>query len=241
MTQTLTIARRELTNLFYSPVGYVVLGLFAIATSLIFLLWFSPDQPASMQISNWWVVWFMIFLLPATSMRLLSEEYRSGTIETLMTAPISDTQVIVGKWLGAMGFMLALSAPLWAQVLVVELAGNPDWGPIRTGFLGLLLVGSLYLAIGTFASAATANQINAFLLTVAVISVFTFVTLFLPRVRFIQDIDALREAMYFANINSQFDDFNRGLIDTSNVMFFVSGTALFLFFAVLILQSRRWR
>lgn len=241
MSQTLTIARRELTNLFYSPIGYVVLGLFAIATSLTFLQWFAPDRPANMEFSNWWVVWFMIFLLPAVSMRLISEEYRSGTIETLMTAPISDAQVIVGKWLGAMGFMLALSVPLWVQVFVIKLNGNPDMGPILTGFFGLLLVGSMYLAIGTFASAATANQINAFLLTVAIISVFTFVTLHLPRVQYIQDHDFLVHTIYFANINAQFNDFNRGLIDTSNVVFFVSGTAVFLFLAVKLLESRRWR
>lgn len=256
MSQTLTIARRELTNLFYSPIGYVVLGLFAIATSLTFVQWFAPDRPANMEFSNWWVVWFMIFLLPAVSMRLISEEYRSGTIETLMTAPISDAQVIVGKWLGAMGFMLALSVPLWVQVFVLGQTtrgaadsnsilaiffGTVDIGPILTGFFGLLLVGSMYLAIGTFASAATANQINAFLLTVAIISVFTFVTLHLPRVQYIQDHDFLVHTIYFANINAQFNDFNRGLIDTSNVVFFVSGTAVFLFLAVKLLESRRWR
>ncbi|MCC6679340.1 MAG: ABC transporter permease subunit [Phycisphaeraceae bacterium] len=241
MTQTLTIARRELTSLFFSPIGYVVIGLFAIATTLIFFLWFTPDAPAGMEVSFWWVVWFMIFLLPATSMRLLSEEYRSGTIETLMTSPLSDAQVILGKWLGVMGFLLVLSVPLWIQALVIELNGSPDPGPILTGFLGLLLVGSLYLAIGAFASAATENQVNAFLITVAVISIFTFVTRFLPYAAFVKNNDFLRNTMFFANINTQFEDFNRGLIDTSNIVFFVSATIFFLFLAVMLLQSRRWR
>ena len=241
MSQTLTIARRELTSIFFSPIGYVVLGLFAIATTLIFFLWFQPDQPANMQISFWWVVWFMIFLLPATSMRLLSEEYRSGTIETLMTSPISDAQVICGKWLGVMGFLLILSLPLWLQALVIELNGAPDPGPLLTGFLGLLLVGALYLAIGACASAATENQVNAFLVTVAIISLFTFVTRFLPYADVVKNNDFLRNTMFFANINDQFDTFNRGLIDTSNIVFFVSATILFLFLAVMLLQSKRWR
>jgi len=239
MSQTLTIARRELSSLFYSPIAYVVIALFAIGSTLIFFMGFAPGYPASMRSTYQGVIWLMIFLVPAISMRLLSEEYRAGTIESLMTSPISDAQVVIGKWLGAMGFFVALTTPMWIHIFVLELNGDLDWGPIITGYLGLLLVGSLYLAIGTFASATTQNQIIAFLVTMAMVCALTFLTYYLPQAQFIGD--AIRDVLYFTNINLQFEDFNKGLIDTSNIVYFLAGTVLFLFFAVLLLQSRRWR
>src|SRR5687767_12940273 len=108
MKQTLTIARRELSSLFFSPVAYLVLGLFAFGASIIFIWNFGPSQPATLRPTFEALFWLMIFLVPAISMRTLADEFRSGTIETLMTAPISDAQVVIGKWLGAMGFFLAL-------------------------------------------------------------------------------------------------------------------------------------
>ncbi|MCH7865243.1 MAG: ABC transporter permease [Proteobacteria bacterium] len=108
MPHVLTIAKRELSSLFFSPVAYVVLGLFGFGTALLFLAGFGPGAPAEMRSLLWSVLWLMIPLVPAISMRLISEEFRSGTIEPLMTLPISDTQVVLGNWLGALGFFLAL-------------------------------------------------------------------------------------------------------------------------------------
>jgi ABC-2 type transport system permease protein len=116
---------------------------------------------------------------------------------------------------------------------------DPDLGPMIVGLLGLVLVGGLYLAIGTFASASSENQIIAFLLSIFVICGITFLTFFLPQASFIGP--GIREALFYLNVNLQFEDFGKGLLDTSNVVFFVSGTALFLFFAVKLLESKRWR
>lgn len=239
MNQVLAIAKRELTSLFYSPIAYVVLGLFALGTTLIFFISFAPGQPAGLRPTLEGVVWLMIFLVPAISMRLISEELRSGTVEPLMTAPVSDVQVVTGKWLGAMGFFAALLTPLVVLVLVLEGVSDPDYGPLASGLLGLLLIGSLYLAIGTFASAATQNQIIAFMLTVFIICLFTVAMFFLAQASFIGP--GLRQAMFYLNVNMQFEDFNKGLIDTSNFVYFASGTAVFLFLAVKMLESRRWR
>ena len=235
----MTIARRELVGLFYSPIAYVVLALFALGSSLIFVDGFGAGAAATMRGTFGGVVWLMIFLVPAISMRLVSEEFRSGTIEPLMTAPISDAQVIAGKWLGAMGFFLVLLVPLVIQAMVLEMTASPDRGPIFTGLLGLALVGGLYLAIGIFASATTQNQIIAFLLTVFIISLLTFGMFFLPRAGFVGP--GLREAMFYLNVNGQYEDFNKGLIDTSNFVYFATGIGLFLFLAVKVLESRRWR
>ncbi len=240
MNQTIAIARRELTSLFFSPIAYVVLGLFALGTTMLFLQGFRPGQPASLQSTFFAIVWLAIFLVPAISMRLLSEEFRSGTIETLMTAPVSDAQVVLGKWLGAMGFFaVLLLVPVLVFVVLLEATGTPDYGPILTGVVGLLLVGGLYLAIGTFTSAATENQIIAFIVCTFMICLLTFATFFLSRAGFLSA--AVKEVLLYMSVNNQFDDFAKGLIDVTNFVYFLSGIALFLFLAVLLLQSKRWR
>ena len=239
MPHTITIAKRELLSLFYSPVAYVVLGLFAIGSTLIFFVTFTPGAPATMRPTFEATVWLLVFLLPALSMRLFSEEFRGGTIEPLMTAPVSDWQVVLGKWLGAYGFYLVTLLPLGVLIGVLAWHGSPDGGPIATGLLGLLLVGALYLAIGVFASAGTQNQIIAFLSTVAIISVLTFVMYYLSRWESIEPWVA--RAMEHVNVNWQFSDFVRGLIDVTHVIYFLSTTALFLFLAVKLLESGRWR
>jgi ABC-2 type transport system permease protein len=235
----LTIAWREWRGLFYSPIAYVVLALFALGSSLIFFITFGPGQRAAMRSTYEGVVWLMVFLVPAISMRLLSEELRSGTIERLITSPITDMQVVLGKWLAGLAFFATLLLPLVAQIVVLEIFAEPDLGPIFTGLLGLLLVGGLYLAIGVFGSAASENQIIAFLITVLIICGLTFLLYFLPEASFVPP--AARSAMIYANLNWQFADFNKGLIDLRNFVYFSSTTALFLFMAIKLLESRRWR
>lgn len=239
MNQTLTIAKRELTSLFFSPIGYVVLALFGLVASLLFLRTFGAGAPAEMREPFGWIVWLMVFLVPAISMRVVSEELRSGTIETLMTAPISDTQVVVGKWLGAVGFFCVLLVPVLVHVMILVFTSHPDYGPIVTGLLGLLLVGGLYLAIGTFASAATQNQIIAFLVTVFITGTLTIVLYNLAGARFMDP--TLGRALFYLNVDQQFAEFAKGVIDTKSLIYFASGIALFLFFAVKLLESKRWR
>ncbi|GAB4191305.1 MAG: ABC transporter permease subunit [Phycisphaeraceae bacterium] len=239
MQHTLAIAKRELSSLFFSPVAYVVLGVFGFGTALIFFTQFGPGAPAEMRGVFGSVAVLMIFLVPAISMRLLSEEYRSGTIETLMTLPISDAQVVLGKWLGAMGFLLTLMVPLVILTAVLAMNAAPDFGPIFSGFLGLMMVGGLYLAIGAFASATTQNQIIAFLVTVFIILSFVYLCPYLARTEWIAS--GIKPALFYLNIYDQYGDFAKGVIDLARVVFFVSGIGLFLFFATLTLQSRRWR
>ncbi len=240
MSKTLIIAKRELTSLFYSPVAYVALIVFALLTAGLFVsATFYPGQPAELRQPFVWIVWLLVFIVPAISMGLLSEEVKSGTIEVLMTSPVSEVNVVLGKWLGSLGFFLTLLVPLVVQVVVLEMVADPDYGPILSGLLGIVLVGGLYLAIGLMVSAATRDQFIALLITILITG---FVTIGLYLLASATWMPAwLRPAVYFANIDQQYADFARGLVDTSNFVFFLSGTAMFLFFAVLILQSRRWR
>jgi ABC-2 type transport system permease protein len=239
MRQTLTIAKRELMALFCSPIGYVVMGLFSLIISMIFFRFYQPQAPATLRPTLEFVVWALIFLAPAISMRSVSEEYSAGTVELLLTSPINDAQVIMGKWLGAMGFFIALTMfPLMILLFVLVMTSNPEPGPILTQLLGLLLVGGLYLAIGIAASASTQNQIIAFLITVCMIGMVTFGVGLLTTVF---DEPWIRRALIYIWINSQFEEFNKGVIDTSSLIYFISGIALFLFIAVKLVESRRWR
>lgn len=237
--RTLTIAKRELSALFFSPIAYVVLGAFAIGSSTFFLQSFEPGSPATMRPTFDAVVWLLVFLAPAISMRLISEELRSGTFERLMTSPVSDMQVVLGKWLGGLAFFVVLLLPLVVHAVVLERAASPELGPILTGLLGLLLVGALYLAIGVFASAWTQNQIIAFLLTVLIIALPTFAAYYVSG-QSMPD-PAVRRLIDYVSVNQQYADFSKGLVDVRNFVYFLSGTALFLFLAVTLVQSRRWR
>ena len=239
MNQTLTIAKRELTSLFFSPVAYLVLGVFSFVATGFFVKFFGPGAPAEMRYEFQWMVWLLVLLVPAISMRLISEEIRAGTIEMLMSSPITDTHIILGKWLGATGFFLVLLLPLVVHVAVLEMTAEPDYGPIFTGMLGLILVGGLYMAIGLTLSALTDSQLIAFLLTVLVAGFFSIGMYLLGSAAWLPP--AAKQAMFYVNIHQQFEDFAKGLIDTSNFVFFISGIALFLFIAVQVLQSRRWR
>ncbi len=238
MNHTLSLAKRELASFFFSPIAYVVMCLFMFVTAIIFVGWqFRPAEPAQMRVVFQTMGWLMIVVAPMISMGLMSEELRSGTIESLMTAPVSDWSVIVGKWLGAWAFLLVVLAPTLSFVVVLAIWADPDYGPIRTGYLGLMLVGGLYLAIGILASTLTRNQIIAFFVPFIIVLLLAVIMLFLPR--FLPDW--LVPVTAYLNVNQQFEDFHKGLIDTRNFVYFVSGIVLFLVLAVKALESRKWR
>lgn len=239
MSAVLTLARRELIGLFASPIAWVVLALFALGSGLVFAVGFGPGRPATMATTFDATVWLLVFLAPAVSMRLISEEMARGTLERLITSPVSDAQIVLGKWLASLVFLGLLLTPLGVQVAVLFASGEPDPGPLAGGLLGVALVGALYLAIGTFASATTENQIIAFLLAAALVALLTFLFFFLPESGWLPA--RARAAVLYANVNRQFGEFNRGVIDAGNVFYFLSMTALFLFLSVKLLESRRWR
>ena len=234
------LARRELLSLFCSPIAWVVLAIFSIGTSVWFVKGFHAGDEATLRPTlEFATLWILPFLAPAISMRMLSEEFRTGTFEKLMTSPLSDTQVVLGKWLGAMGFWLVLLLPLLAQLVALECVSNPDYGPAFTGILGLVLVGGLYLAIGLLASSLTQNQVVAFLITVFILSV--------PGIglSFVKDAPFLaakwQTVAAYISVEVQYRDFAKGVVDIRNFVYFLSGIALFLFLAVKSLESRRWR
>ncbi|MFP4105382.1 MAG: ABC transporter permease subunit [Phycisphaerae bacterium] len=238
MGKTMTIARREVAGYFFSPVGYIVSALFLEATGIYFFArLFIPGQEATLKPLFDWMAYMMVFAAPLLTMRLLSEEYRSGTVETLMTAPVTDTQVILGKYIGVLAFyMVLLMLTCVFLFLMIGFAG-PDMGVAAMGYLGLVMLGAAYLSVGLFASTLTKYQLLAFLISVVILAGFAILMhLAVPYVT-----GTTAELISRMNAMSYFKGFSRGILDTRGVVFFLTWTATFLFLSVKVLESRRWR
>ena len=249
MKKTLVVARKELAGYFISPVAYVIGAVFLAGTAFVFFFGLDlldvPIFPAVLRAGNTAslrplfeaMAYIMIFAGPILTMRLMSDEFHSGTIETLMTAPVTDTQVVLGKFFGVMGFYTALLATTVVFLLVMAGYGRPDAGVAVMGYLGMLLLGAAFLAVGLFASTLTDYQIVAAIVGMVILSVFGVLMQFLVT----HTGAPWNAAAARLNVMSYFKDFARGVFDTRGLVFFLTATALFLFLSIKTLESRRWR
>jgi ABC-2 type transport system permease protein len=236
VTNTLAIAERELKSFFVSTVAWVIAAAFMSITGLLFAVILLNSNEASLRFlfSNLSVIF--LFIAPFLTMRLLAEEIRLGTVELLLTNPVRDIEVVLGKFLGVLGFVLAMLAMTLYYPAMLFIFGTPDPGPLGTGYLGVVLQASAFLAIGLAVSSTTENQIVAAFLAFAINLV-----LWLSEsvAQFVGP--PIGAAMKFLSITSHFQDFSRGVIDTSHLIFFLSVVAAALYLAYLSLQTRRWR
>ncbi|HLI27951.1 MAG TPA: ABC transporter permease [Chloroflexota bacterium] len=230
------IARRELYAYFVSPIAYVVGGLFLLISGFLFSLILNLSSEATMRplFGNLSVIF--LFAVPFLTMRLLAEEARSGTLELLLTAPVRDSQLVLGKFLGALLLVLAILACTAIYPAILLLAGNPDRGPILAGYLGIVLQAAAFLAIGLFASSLTQNQIIAAMLTFVIL-----LLLWLSDALGNYTGGRIGDLFRFLSITRHLDEFPRGIIDTRHVVYFLSVIAVALFLTVQSVQSRRWR
>lgn len=239
MMQTWTIARRELSSMFRLPVGWVVIALFLLLTGAVFAVTLSPGAPASLRDFFGVSAWLLMPVAPAISMRLLAEERRTGSDEPLLTAPVSDLAVVVGKYLGAWLFMACMLVPtvVFPVVLWAVADPKPDPGPVVAGYASLLLQGSLYLAIGTAVSAMTSSQTLAYLATL-----FPILGLLLLGTVSPESLPGwVRVGVSALSVQARAADFARGIIDTSHAVFFLLGCVWFLWLSHTALAARRWR
>lgn len=254
MSNMLAIAHKELKSYFASPIAYIVIGFFALLFGYFFvaLLAFFERQsmqmmgmggPQSMDINqqlirpllmNASVV--VLFVLPMITMRTYAEEKRSGTIELLLTSPLTDFQIIMGKFLGAMALYAAMLAVTLIHVGVLFVFGNPEWRPVVTGYLGLLLMGGCFISVGLLISSLTRNQIVAGMATFAVF-------LMLWVINWIGTFTGptTQEVLNYLSITDHFDDFTRGVLDTKHLVYYVSFMAFGLFLTARSVDSERWR
>ncbi len=238
MTRATTIARRELTSYFFSPIAYVAMALFVLASGIFFWDDFQPGQPVEMRHVFDWMVWILVFITPVLGMGLLSQEWTTGTIETLMTAPVNDAEVVVGKWLGAFGFLSVLIAPTVLFVGMLRVYGRPDLGPIVSGYLGIVLVGMLFTAITLFCSSLTRSQVVAAALSAAILFLVTIVPY---EVAGRATLGPFWRGVTEQAVFRRYADFSRGIIDRGSVVFFLVTTAVFLFLTTKVMESRRWK
>jgi ABC-2 type transport system permease protein len=251
---TLTIARKELTSYFRSPIAYGVMMFFAVLTGYVFyasVIYFvrrgiessmmGQSFPMDMNefvirpyFSNVGV--FALFLIPMITMRLFAEEKRTGTIELLLTSPIRDIEIILGKWIGAVALYTAMLAISGLSVLMLFAYGKPDWKPIMVGYLGLLLQGAALLAVGTFVSNCTKNQI------VAGVAAFA-VCLMLWILSWVSEFGTSipERIMSYIAVTSHFDSFSKGVLDSKDILYYVSVIFVGLFLTARSMESLRWR
>jgi ABC-2 type transport system permease protein len=237
MIRAPAIARRELSSYFYSPIAYVALTLFLLASAVAFWDDFQPGAPAEMRHIFQWMVWLLVFIVPVLSMGLMAQEWASGTIESLMTAPVNDTDVVIGKFLGSLGFFGVLLAPTLLFPVMLSLYAHTDKNAIACGYLGIMLVGALFIAVGLFCSSLTKSQVVAAVSSAAVLFMVTIVPWWVAGKA---TLGAFWRIAAEQCVLHRYEDFSKGIMDTGNLVFFIASTAVFLFLTVKVLESRRW-
>jgi ABC-2 type transport system permease protein len=231
------VAFKEIQIYFSSPVAYIVALIFMALSGFFFVRDLGNPFPEA-SLSNFFqgATFLLIPLAPALTMRLLAEEQKLGTIELLLTSPVRDWEVILGKYFASLVFLIFLLALTSYYVILLLVFATPDPGPIYSGYVGLVLYGMAALAVGILTSTLTSNQIVA-----AVVGTGILVALYATS--FIGDVVTGTWANIFNQLGftSHFNDFDRGIIDTAHIVYFVTATALFLFLSIRALESRRWR
>jgi ABC-2 type transport system permease protein len=255
MNNVLAIAHKELKGYFASPIAYVMMGFFAILYGWFFaaILMAFERQSAQMgamgmgqpaiNLNDQLVRPFFLnvsviflFALPLITMRTYAEEKRSGTMELLLTSPLTDVEIVIGKFLGAMGLVAAILAVTLPHIGVLFVFARPEWKPLLTTYFGFLLMSGCFVAVGLFISSLTRNQIIAGMVTFAVflmLWVIDWMGAFMgPR---------SQQVFEYLSITRHFDDFTKGVLDTRHVVYYASFIAFGLFLTARSVDSERWR
>ena len=237
MRNTTTIAWKETKAYFTTPTAYIVGAMFLVLTGIFFVFDMTrPFAEASLRNFVSWASLFIMFLAPLLTMRLLAEEQKMGTLELLLTAPVQDWEVVLGKYIASfITLMVTISFTLYYVILLYVFA-TPDTGPILSAYFGLVLYGSAALAIGLMASSLSGNQIVAAVVGIGILLTLSFID------RIASIVEGLAaDVLNGVSMNAHFTDFARGVVDTSHIVYYISMAAVFLFIAVRSLETRRWR
>ena len=236
MKNTVAIAWRETKAYFLTPTAYVVGSMFLVLTGIFFVFEVTSTFPeATVRGLVEWASFFMVFLSPLLTMRLLAEEQKLGTLELLLTAPVRDWEVVVGKYLAALLTMVVTVTMTLYYVLLLYSFGDPDTGPVLSAYLGLVLYGAAALSVGLLASSLSSNQIVSAVVGTAVLLTLSFLDAVAQLVSGIA-----REVLNGLSMDAHLVDFNRGVVDTSNIVYYLSIAAVFLFVTVRLVETRRW-
>lgn len=235
------IYKRELRAYFSSPIAYIFIVIFLLLTGITFMLPFFVIAKASMRQFFFWTPVIMLLFVPPITMRLWAEEKKLGTIELLMTLPMSSWQIVLGKYFASLTFYIVALAGTFTIPLMLFMLGSPDPGPIVSGYLGMLLGGAFFLAMGIFVSGLFQDQIVAFIVTLFLCSVFCLAGWgYFPTLldNFQPGLGGF--AYQYIGVTRHFDDIGRGVIAISDMLYFLSFTVLFLYLNVYSLEGRKY-
>jgi ABC-2 type transport system permease protein len=246
MRPVIAIARKEFMSFFFAPVAYVVMASFLAMNGFIFsVILAALSRPGAFSASPmsvffggtmfFWI--FMILVAPVVTMRLGAEERKTGTIETLMTAPVSDLEVVLGKYAGAVALYVALWFPTLLYAIVLRQYSKVDWGPVGAGYFGILLVGLFFLAAGLFTSFASRNQVVAAILAFGILVLLVTLSI----LAILTTDPFWKGILEYLDLWGIMQNFGRGVVDSRAIVYCLSGAGLFLALAHQALQARRWQ
>ena len=254
MRNILAIAGKELRSYFASPIAYIVIGLFAFLYGYFYAVYLQAFVRQGMNMGQMGgqqalnvnqdmlrpilqnATVLLLFVLPAMTMRTYAEERRSGTIELLLTSPLTDWQIVLGKFIGAIGLYSVMLAVTLVHTGVLFIYGSPEWKPILTSYFGLLLLGGSFLSVGLFISTLTTNQIVAYIVTFS-----TFLLLWI--ISWVGSFSSgfFTDLTSYLSVIEHFDDFAKGVIDTTHVIYYLSLITFGLFLTAKSVDTERWR
>ncbi len=235
-TASMAITKREIRTYFNSPVAYIVVTVFMLISGYFFFNTLFIEKQAEMRGFFSIAPMLFAFIAPAITMRLIAEEKGSGTLEMLITMPLRDWEVVLGKFLAAMFLLIVLVVMTMAYGVTLSLIGPLDKGPAIGGYLGLLLMGGSYVAIGVMASAFTKNQIVAFIIGFGIsfsLYLFGHIVQLVPQ--------SIQPLVAFLGTNGHFESIGRGVIDTRDLFYYLSIMVVSLSIATTTLESRKWK
>lgn len=236
MGNTLTIFKRELGAYFNAPVAYIVVTVFLLAVGYLFFSQVFIMQEATMRDLFGITPLIFIFFAPAITMRLLAEEKRSGTIELLITMPVRDWEVVLGKFLAGLSLIGVAVLLTLTYPITLSFYGDLDWGTVAGGYLGLLLLGGAYVAIGIMASSLTENQVVAFIIAFAITFALYLFGKLLPLLP-----ASLAPIIEYISLDLHFSNISKGVIDSRDIIYYLSLIGTCLLLANVSLDSRRWK
>jgi len=233
MTNTLNIFRKELKGYFISPIAYIVISIFLVLTGWFFFSTFFLYGQAEMRAFFSLLPIIFSFIIPAITMRLFSEEFSTGSYELLLTLPVSTMNIILGKFLAASAFASIMLVPTIFYALFISFLGDLDWGPVIGGYVGAVLMGSAFSAIGLFASSITRNQIIAFITGMSLCFLLTLV----DKILFFLPESALG-VFQFLGADFHFKNISKGVIDSRDLLYFLSVCFVMLYSTNLVIQEK---
>lgn len=236
MSSIFTITVKELRSYFTSPIAYVVFAMFLMLSGYFFSVILFVSKEASFRGAASNIIITLLFLMPLITMRVFSEEKKMGTLEMLMTKPVRDIEVMLGKFLAAAALFTTMLASTLVYILILTKYGNPDMGPVWSAYLGILLCGLSFIALGIFASTLTENQIIAAVIGFALVLLLWVLSWISGN---LGEIDS--ELLTYISLSSHLEGFVKGVINLKDVVYYLSFIAFWLFASVKSIEIRKWK